>query len=226
MEEKIKEFYNKRIKILGEKEFDSNINEKDVSGKMIFEFLKDKIKGKNKRILDAGCGDCRFSRYFIENGYKIICMDFAEENLRIAKKNIGKGNFVVGSVMKIPFEDKYFDFIFTVDVFQHVQDLKKAIREFHRVLKKDGILIIIDKNKLGIHSKYFIPQKLIKFHKDKTRLKYSGFKERWFYPNEIKRLTNNLFSQSEHRYLIEKNKSKIFHLFPQLNLFMAWVAKK
>ncbi len=43
------------------------------------------------------------------------------------------------------FEDEYFDFIFQYDAFHHADDLPKVLSECHRVLKKNGILISIDR---------------------------------------------------------------------------------
>ena len=225
-EEKIKDFYNKRIKKLGDEKFLAEITEENISGGMILSFLKENIKDKKKKILDAGCGEGRFSRYFIENGYDITGMDFSEEYVRVAKKNLKKGKFVVGSVTRIPFKDNSFDYIFSVDVFQHIPDLEKALAETYRVLKKEGSLIIIDKNKYGLNKKYLIPQKLIKNIRDLRTWKYSGYKEKWFSPKKLRKILNKLFRNVKYKYLIEKNKKKIFYSLPQLNLFVAWIAKK
>jgi len=225
-ENKIKDFFNKRIKKFGYEKFIAEIAEENISGQMILNFLKENIKNKKKKILDAGCGEGRFSKYFIENGYNITSMDFSEEYLKVAKKNIGKGKFILGSVTNLPFKDNSFNYIFSVDVFQHVPDLEKAIKECHRVLKKDGVLIIIDKNMYGFNERSLIPQKLIKNIKDLRTWKYSGFRERWFSPKKLKKMINKYFDSARFEYLIEKNKNNIFQTFPQLNLFVAWIAKK
>ena len=49
----------------------------------------------------------------------------------------------VADVRKIPFESKYFDVVFTLDVLEHVEDdLDAAIKEINRVLKPAGIAIL------------------------------------------------------------------------------------
>jgi ubiquinone/menaquinone biosynthesis C-methylase UbiE len=224
-EKEIKKFFNKRIQVQGDKSFSPDIGARNDSGYMILDFLKNNLDAK-KKILDAGCGEGRFSKYFIEKGVNITSMDFSEEYVRLAKKKIGKGKFIVGSVTKLPFKDKSFDYIFSVDVLQHVPDLKKAIREFHRVLKKGGVLIVIDKNKFGVHRKYLIPHRLIQKCKEMTGWRYSGFRERWFSPKKFREELAKRFKEAKFEYLMEKNKSKIFKTFPKLNFFVAWTAKK
>jgi ubiquinone/menaquinone biosynthesis C-methylase UbiE len=224
-EKDIKNFFNKRIQIQGDSNFSPEIGDKNDSGFMILDFLKKRINQK-KKILDAGCGEGRFSRYFIENKANITSMDFSEEYIRLAKKNLKKGRFVIGSVTNLPFKDNSFDFIFSVDVLQHVPDLEKAIKEFFRVLRKGGALIIVDKNKFGLHKKYLIPGRLIQKYKELTGWRYSSFKERWFNPKEFKEKLSRIFKEVEYEYLIENNKNQIFKIFPKLNLFVAWTAKK
>lgn len=224
-EDKIRYFFNKRIKIQGEDNFSSEIGSKNDSGIMILNFLKKEINIQ-KRILDGGCGEGRFSKYFIEVGANITSMDFSEEYVKLAKKKLKRGKFVVGSVTKMPFPDESFDYIFSVDVLQHVPDLKKAILEFHRVLKKNGKLIIIDKNKFGLHKKYMIPKILIQKYREATEWRYSGFKERWFRPKRFNKLIGGVFRDAKYEYLMENKKNRIFKLFPKLSLYVAWTAKK
>jgi len=223
-EEKIKKFFNERIKLRGEKTFKAEIDKNNLSGQKILDYLKKNIG--NGVILDAGCGEGRFSKYFIEKGAKIKSMDFSKEYVKIAKKNIGKGDFILGSVTNIPFKDESFDYIFSVDVLQHVPKTDKAIQEFYRVLKKNGELIIIDKNKFGLNSKYFVPQKIIQKYKEATEWRYEEFKEKWFNPRKLKRKLEKVFPKATYEYLIEEEKTKIFKIIPALNLFVAWKAIK
>lgn len=41
---------------------------------------------------------------------------------------------------ELPFEDNYFDFIFSSNAFHHVHDLRIVFNELYRVLKKEGVL--------------------------------------------------------------------------------------
>lgn len=46
-------------------------------------------------------------------------------------------------IQDIPYPDNTFDLIITSHVLEHVPDYKKALREFHRVLKEKGYLIML-----------------------------------------------------------------------------------
>lgn len=222
-EAQTKKFFNERIINNGWDKFSSDIGD-NPAGKMIFKYLATHMDIE-KRILDAGCGEGRFTKPFIMEGVDIVGMDFAEEYVKMDRAKL-KGVFVVGSVTNIPFKEEHFDYVFCVDVLQHVLNLDKALSEFHRVLKKGGTLFIIDKNKYGLHRKYLIPERLIQKYKELTQKRYRGFKERWFKPEELKKKLSNIFQSTYYEYLIEENKAKIFHKIPQLNLFVVWSAKK
>jgi ubiquinone/menaquinone biosynthesis C-methylase UbiE len=224
-EERIKKFFNERIIRNGQESFSNKINLRNDSEIMILNFLKKQIDPK-KKVLDMGCGEGRFSRYFIEKGTRIYSIDFSEEYIKICKNTLKNGRFKVGSITNIPFKNDNFDYIFCVDVLQHVPKLEKAIHELKRVLKKDGIIIIIDKNKFGLHKRYLIPEIFIQKYKELTETRYNGFKEQWFNPKRFNTLLKTEFKNSEYDYLIEKNKSIIFKIIPQLNWFVSWKARK
>lgn len=46
-------------------------------------------------------------------------------------------------ITDIPFDDRSFDIIYCSHVLEHVPDDRKAIREFHRVLKDDGWMVLM-----------------------------------------------------------------------------------
>lgn len=225
-EEKIREFFNKRIQRQGRSSFVSEISKKNISGQAIDVFLRKKIPLTGTKILDAGCGEGRFSRQFIENGANITSMDFSEEYIKICKENFSRGKFIIGSVTSLPFKENTFDYIFTVDVLQHVPDIEKAISEFYRVLKKGGKLFIIDKNRRGINNKYFLPERLLFRIKNIFRKTYKSFRERWFAPEKLKTMIGKKFRYVKYQYLIEKNKSLIFHKIKKMNLLVGWEARK
>jgi len=73
----------------------------------------------------------------------------AEEKLR---NYHGKVELRLGDVQKLSFEDETFDTVFTSWVFCSVTDPVKGLTEVHRVLKKDGQLLMLEhvrsKNKM------------------------------------------------------------------------------
>jgi SAM-dependent methyltransferase len=43
----------------------------------------------------------------------------------------------------LPFEDRFFDFVFHNMVYEHVSDIDLALSEFYRVLKSDGLMLSV-----------------------------------------------------------------------------------
>ena len=97
-----------------------------------------------KSILDAGCGNGRYSYALSKLGAKdVVGIDMSETNLEDANKRLSERkreglSFVCGSVLDMPFENESFDFVFSNGVLHHTTDLKQGLRELLRVLKRDG----------------------------------------------------------------------------------------
>jgi ubiquinone/menaquinone biosynthesis C-methylase UbiE len=99
--------------------------------------------------LDIGCGygdlSILFSRYF----KKIHGIDVVKHNIEQAKNNAKRAgaqnvsfHHLKGS---IPFKDEHFDVALSLDVFEHVPIMEREahLKEIHRVLKNNGLLILV-----------------------------------------------------------------------------------
>ena len=79
---------------------------------------------------------------------QIIAIDASKGMLLLAHKKRGSydGNIElqVEDVQNLPFKDETFDIIFTSLVFCSVRNSFRGLREMHRVLKKDGHLLMIE----------------------------------------------------------------------------------
>jgi len=99
------------------------------------------VKDKNKIILEAGCGAGRILRYYHNNGYKIIGIDFIKEAIDKLKKKDGSLDVRVGDITKLDFEDNYFDYILAFGLYHNLNEtLDVAMAETSRILKKDGLV--------------------------------------------------------------------------------------
>lgn len=95
---------------------------------------------KNLKILDAGCGTGLLAKKLSKFG-KVFAIDKSPEAVKYAKT---RGvNAKIASVNKLPFRNNSFDIIVSIDVIYHkgVND-KKALSEFFRIARPNGILII------------------------------------------------------------------------------------
>lgn len=98
------------------------------------------LGNKYLKILDAGCGTGLLGKKLQALG-NVQGIDISPEALKFAKKRGLKVK--LASVNKLPFKNNTFDLLVSLDVIYHRQvDDKKALREFYRVLKPGGILIL------------------------------------------------------------------------------------
>ncbi len=99
------------------------------------------FKQKKIRILDAGCGTGFLAKKLEKLG-KVVGVDISSHALHFAKKRAIEVR--KASVEKLPFKKNAFDLVVSVDVIYHkdVLDDKKALKEFFRVLKRKGTLIL------------------------------------------------------------------------------------
>ena len=104
-----------------------------------------------KRILDAGSGSGRDVEYFLEDGFKPIGVDLSLGLIKEAKKRVPKGEFLKQDFRKTKFKDNSFDGIWSVTSLIHLpkEEIKKTLKEFHRLLDKDGIVYISVKKGTG-----------------------------------------------------------------------------
>ena len=109
------------------------------------------LKGNpNLRLLDVGCGtgDLLYAASKINDNLKIYGVDISKAMIYRTKiKNFKfKKNFIVGEAEKIPFNSAFFDRLVSVHTLHHVPNIKKAIKEFYRVIKPGGLIIIVTGN--------------------------------------------------------------------------------
>jgi len=99
-------------------------------------------------VLDFGCGRGELTWQAAELGANAIGMDYSAQALKLAKKlpkiSKGKMKFVQNTSLKLPIQNSRVDCILFVDVLEHLYpaQLEKLLREFRRVLKTDGRVIL------------------------------------------------------------------------------------
>jgi ubiquinone/menaquinone biosynthesis C-methylase UbiE len=89
---------------------------------------KDKKDKKDIKILEFGSGD-GFQLEFLSKLGSVIGSDL-ENNL---STNIGNAKFIKCSITETPFEDDFFDIIFSNHVMEHIENLDKAFIELKRI---------------------------------------------------------------------------------------------
>jgi len=105
---------------------------------------------KGKTIVDVGAGtgqsQCSFFRYPEENTYFLVDPNVRllhDQFIRIYPQLLEtKMNHILSHAEKMPFKDNSVDIVMSLASIDHFADYKAFIKEAHRILKKDGKLLI------------------------------------------------------------------------------------
>ena len=100
---------------------------------------------KGKSVLDAACGPGKYAEILISKGADVTGFDFSPQMIKCAKERNGNSGIFFGQDLSKPFatiKNDSFDCVLCALAMHYVKDWKLTIKEFHRVLKKNGRLII------------------------------------------------------------------------------------
>ncbi|MEJ2267898.1 MAG: class I SAM-dependent methyltransferase [Nanoarchaeota archaeon] len=150
-------------------------------------FFLEFIKGK--KILDIGCGHGRDCKYFSEKGFETIGIDLSENFLKIAKKKSPLSKFAKMDMRKLNFPKESFDGLWVCSSFLHIpqKNNKETMKEFYRVLKKEGIMFIAVKLGKGEKIKNGKYDKLYSKKEFEKLIKNTGFHIQKSYINRHKK---------------------------------------
>ena len=100
------------------------------------------------RLLDAGCGSGKYSVPLRMRGFDVVGIDVSFNALNMLKESIKAREIdidIIGAnVFQLPFKTGSYDLIWCYGVLQHILSGERecAVREFRRVLRKEGILFM------------------------------------------------------------------------------------
>jgi SAM-dependent methyltransferase len=141
------------------------------------EFIIDQLNRlpANARLLDAGCGSQRYKKFCTHLTYKSQDFGQYKTDEKQVISNLGPNSRAeyqygqidyVGDIWNIEAADQSFDVILCTEVFEHIPYPNDTVKEFSRLLSKNGKLILTaPSNCLRHMDPYFF---------------YSGFSDRWY----------------------------------------------
>ena len=116
------------------------------------------------KILDVGCGDGLFLEIAKNKGWQISGTELSQFASEYASKALKKRIFN-GELKEAKFSDNSFDVVTMWHVLEHVSDPKSYLREIHRILKPEGLLLLAVPNINNLVMRFVY--RVIKGHKIK-----------------------------------------------------------
>jgi ubiquinone/menaquinone biosynthesis C-methylase UbiE len=138
-------------------------------------------------VLDVGCGTGEIGLLVAELGHHVTGLDLSEKMLAKARDKTSKKmydiTFKKGDAEDPPFEAGTFDVVVTRHLLWTLPHPDTAVKNWKKVLKKGGVLIVID----GLYNGGLIERKTRQFISDFLTLLFERrYPRRRQYPNEIK----------------------------------------
>jgi len=104
------------------------------------------------KILDIGCGGGANIKNFakVVTKGKVFGIDYSPASVEVSKEvnkefiNSGRGEIHHNSVSELPFEENTFDLVSGFEAYYFWPDLIKDLKEIYRVLKNNGILLLVN----------------------------------------------------------------------------------
>lgn len=110
----------------------------DAFNKLLYpENVLEKENRKNIKILEVGCGDGRYVKELIKQGYDSVGIDMVRTGMK--DDNI---KFVQGDIEYLPFKENSFDVCVLIGVLGYFINPSKLLIEVNRVLKYFGFIVL------------------------------------------------------------------------------------
>jgi 2-polyprenyl-3-methyl-5-hydroxy-6-metoxy-1,4-benzoquinol methylase len=103
-------------------------------------------------ILDIGCGRGHFLKICAERGWDTYGIDVSLEAANFAREKFGLKVFV-GELQDASLPSESFDVIVMNSVLEHLGKPVSFLTEFHRILKRDGLLVVAVPNEGSVYHK-------------------------------------------------------------------------
>lgn len=132
-----RELYNKQFKKFSKRQTEYKV----------VQDLKNRIYNslgsiKNKKILFAGCGDGLECVLAVREGAKVVGIDISEKGIESARRNCPEAEFYVADFEKTKFKNSSFDIIISILAVMYKKNLDLVLKEFRRILKKEGFIVL------------------------------------------------------------------------------------
>ncbi len=104
-------------------------------------------KSNGLKVADLACGTgdmlIHWQKYLQED-CELLGIDPSSAMLEVAKKKVYNASFIQAQAQEIPLENESVDIVSIAYGLRNVCGYQEALKEFHRILKKAGVLLILE----------------------------------------------------------------------------------
>lgn len=120
--------------------------------KKLIKHICDKFYLKKGKVLDVASGRGEFINEFSELDFESYSID-REDETKLNYQNIFHTKFNYENYL--PYDNKFFDIIFCKSFIEHIRDVDTLFKEFNRILKPGGSLIVLTPDWESIYKVFY-----------------------------------------------------------------------
>lgn len=98
--------------------------------------------GSETQLCDVGCGSGHFCELAARRGASVTGIDAAATLIELARARVTEGEFRVGEMEQLPYDDESFDVVTGFNSFQYAADPVHALREAGRIARYGGSVVV------------------------------------------------------------------------------------
>jgi ubiquinone/menaquinone biosynthesis C-methylase UbiE len=184
----------------------------------VVEILEKERKGM---LLDVPAGEGALAARLIAIGFEVSCCDLYPEIFRLDGVSVVRGDLNG----ELPFDNRSFDYVTCLEGLEHIENPQQAIREFARVLRPGGTVIVSIPNILNIEERLkWLLHGYTSHFKPMTRAQVARLRAEYDNREEIAAHVNPI-GYSELRYILEKYGFQVARIYrdkPKSNAWLYW----
>jgi SAM-dependent methyltransferase len=170
-------------------------------------------------LLDVPAGHGALAKRLVAAGFDVHCCDLYPEIFRLENVEIRQGDLN----RELPFDNDSFDYTVCVEGLEHIENPQQAMREFARVLRRGGQLIVSVPNILNIEERLkWLIYGYTSHFKPITREQAARLRAEYADREEIAAHVNPI-GYSELRYLLEKQGFEIVRVHRDKRKARTWL---
>ena len=97
-------------------------------------------------LAEIGCGPCIWTPLLFQHAHRGIAVDLSIEMLKQSPKQASVARCCCGDATQLPLKSSSIDALCSIRAFEYFPDKTQAVKEFFRILRPNGFLMVVTKN--------------------------------------------------------------------------------